>query len=136
MNLREGAHRRPVHIAQVPLDVSAPLGSRRRALVNGVLARALPPGSLNIVMHWAIRVDNTFFELKRYPGQSKPGFERNLWEWHKIRSITTQELYGYTSMNDAEIEAVGKSRVLPAENIAVLTEPQRSGIHRCCKPAL
>lgn len=97
--------KRAVFIVTVPVK---DIGPTRKACIKLV---SLAIGSpLTWAMHWAIRVDDSYFELQRPPGFAKPYLKVSRWSEHKKKEIITAAPISSTLMTDSEIIAASATR--------------------------
>lgn len=99
------AEKREVFIVTVPVK---DIGATRKACIKLVsLAMGSP---LTWAMHWAIRVDDSYFELQRPPGFGKPYLKVSTWSEDKKKEIITAASISWTLMTDSEIIAASATR--------------------------
>ena len=67
------------------------------------LATWLFGSPLTWAMHWAIRVEGTYFELHRPGGVAKPCLRTSTWSEERQREIITTVPIGSTALSDEEI---------------------------------
>jgi len=97
--------KRAVFIVTVPVK---DIGPTRKACIKLV---SLAIGSpLTWAMHWAIRVDDSYFELQRPPGLAKPYLKVSTWSEDKKKEIITAAPISSTLMTDSEIIAASATR--------------------------
>ncbi|KAK3390637.1 hypothetical protein B0H63DRAFT_121170 [Podospora didyma] len=96
-------HKRNVEVVTVPIK---DIGSLRRAGLR--LASWIFGSPLTWAMHWAIRVDGTYFELHRPGGMAKPCLRTSIWSEEKERGIIATVPIGSTTLSDDEIVAASE----------------------------
>lgn len=100
--------KRSVEVVTVPIK---DIGSLRSAGLR--LASWVFGSPLAWAMHWAIRVDGTYFELHRPGGVAKPCLRTSRWSEEKERGIITTVPIGSTTLSDDEIVAASMAGCRP-----------------------
>ncbi|KAK4209372.1 hypothetical protein QBC37DRAFT_391298 [Rhypophila decipiens] len=95
--------KRRVEVVTIPVK---DIGRLRRAALR--FASWVFGSPLTWAMHWAIRVDETYFELYRPGGVAKPCLRTSTWSEEKQRDIITTVPIGSTTLSDDEIVAASQ----------------------------
>lgn len=98
--IRKKPQTRLVEVVTVPVKN---IGPARKAAITFISWMSGSP--LTWAMHWAIRVDGTYFELQRPGGSSKPRLLASVWTEKRCGNIITALPVGSTSLSDDEIIA-------------------------------
>ena len=93
---------RRVFVVAVPVK---DIGRIRRAFIKLVTLATGSP--MMFAMHWAIQVDNSYFELHRLRGLAKPRLRVSSWPQEKRKEIITTVPVGWTSLGDEEVVLAG-----------------------------
>jgi len=97
--------KRCVEVVTIP---AKDIGSLRKAGLR--VASWLLGSTLTWAMHWAIRVEGTYFELHRPRGKgARPRLRRSAWPEEKEKEIITVVPIGSTTLSDDEIVAMSTS---------------------------
>ncbi|KAH0543151.1 hypothetical protein FGG08_002496 [Glutinoglossum americanum] len=100
----ESPGKRGVIIVTVPVK---DIGAVRKAIIK--LVSWVVGSPLTWAMHWAIRVDDTYFELQRPGGLGKPHLAATVWSEEKRKGIITVCPMGSTLMTNEEIIVAGQA---------------------------
>ncbi|KAM7218618.1 hypothetical protein V8F06_005937 [Rhypophila decipiens] len=100
---KETQKKRRVEVVTIPVKN---IGRLRRAALR--FASWVFGSPLTWAMHWAIRVDETYFELYRPGGVAKPCLRTSTWSEEKQRDIITTVPIGSTTLSDDEIVAASE----------------------------
>ena len=90
--------KRVVEVVTVPVKDVGPI---RRAII--IFVSWLCGSPLTWAMHWAIRVDGTYFELYRPTRVGKPCLRTSKWTEQKTKDIISTFKVGSTTLTDDEI---------------------------------
>ncbi len=91
--------------------------------------KASTGNELRWALHWALRIDNVYFELHRIEHTNDITFTASVWEEGRIQQITEEiEKFSTTYMTNQEIVAIGKS-VPSLRNLMTDIAPKRTALY-------
>ena len=104
-DVREILEARRIRIATTPINVIGPM----RKLIFRLVMR-ITGSQLTWAMHWAIEIEDTYFELQRVQESPKPTLSVSRWASDRKKDIVTDAFAGTTtrrwSYGDVEVVAV------------------------------